>query len=252
MRPRRICWMGAAMAVLVLQASTALAGDMAVDINADVSFLTDYVWRGQTYAEGGVVQPNFGIGFANGLSLGVWADYIVEDDLRGGSLVNEVDYTLDYSLERGPVGFSVGYIFYDFPGTPDGGNTEELYAGVSLNTVLSPTLTVYRDVDAIDGTYVVFQMEHSMELTDKTDLSFGGTLAWGSASYHEGYFGVKESSLSDYSLTASLSYALTKTITITPIISYTAFADKDIENAADAVYEEEKNISAGVNVGYSF
>jgi len=235
-----------------LLAGPVSAGEITADVNADVSILTDYVWRGQNYGKDGVIEPNFSIAFANGLSLGFWANYNIDEDRYANShLINEIDYTLDYSFEAGMFGFSVGYIFYDFP--RGGGNTEEVYAGVSLDTILAPTLTFYRDVDSIDGTYISFGIGHDLELNDQATLSLSGSVGWGSASYHDGYFGVKDSSLSDYNLSAAIAYAVTDKVTITPMISWSDFVDSDIGDAAEAgFYEEDGNLYGGVNVSYSF
>ncbi len=228
------------------------AGEITADVNADVSILTDYVWRGQNYGKDGVIQPNFSIAFANGLSLGFWANYNIDEDRYANNhLVNEIDYTLDYSFEAGMFGLSVGYIFYDFP--RGGGNTEEVYGGVSLDTLLAPTLIFYRDVDSIDGTYISFGIGHDIEFNDKATLSLSGSLGWGSESYHDGYFGVKDSSLSDYNLSAAIAYAVTEKITITPQVSYSNFVDSDIGDAAEAgFYEDDSNFYGGINVSYSF
>jgi opacity protein-like surface antigen len=252
MKTRITAWLMAGMMLMGFGVGTATAGEVKADINADVSILTDYVWRGQNYGKGGVIQPNLSIGFANGLSLGFWANYDMDEDRYSSShLVNEIDYTLDYSFNAGPCGFSVGYIFYDFP--RHGGNTEEVYGGVSLDTLLTPTLTLYRDVDSIDGTYISFGVSHDLELNDQTTLSLSGSLGWGNQAYHEGYFGVKQSSLSDYNLSAGLSYALTDKITVTPTLSYSGFADNDIGDAAEAgFYEDDTNLYGGINVSYSF
>jgi len=230
----------------------AWGGEIQTDVNADVSVLTDYVWRGQNYGKDGVIQPNFSIGFANGLSLDFWANYNMDEDrYSNGHLVNEVDYTLDYSYQAGIFGLSAGYIFYEFP--RGGGNTQEVYGGVSLDTFLSPSLTLYRDVDSIIGTYISFGVGHDFELNDRATLSLAGTLGWGNRAYHKGYFDVEKSALSDYSFGASLAYSVTKKITVTPQISYSDFVDSKIADAAkNGFYEDDGNLYGGVNVSYSF
>ncbi|NOY54293.1 MAG: hypothetical protein GXP58_11880 [Deltaproteobacteria bacterium] len=236
----------------LLIAGPASAGEIKADVNADVSVLTDYVWRGQNYGKDGVVQPNFSIDFENGLSLGFWSNYNMDEDRYANNhLVNEIDYTLDYSFKAGIFGLSAGYIFYDFP--RGGGHTEEVYGGVSLDAPLSPSLTLYRDVDAIDGTYISFAVGHDFELNDRATLSLFGSLGWGNRAYHKGYFGVEKSSLSDYNIGAALACAVTKKITVTPQVYYSNFVNSDIADAAEAgFYENDGNLYGGVNVSYSF
>ncbi len=236
-----------------LSALPAGAGEITADVNADVSILSDYVWRGQNYGEGGIIQPNFSIGFASGLSLGVWANYNIDDNRYASHhQVNEVDYTVDYSRDLGPVGISLGWIFYDFPRT-GGLDTQELYVGVSLDVPLSPSITAYRDIHEVDGTYINASIGHDFSLSDLVTLSLGASLAWGSESYHNGYFGVKDDSLSDYNLSAAVAFALSDKITVTPMIAYSGLADDDLEKAAETgFYEDDSNFYGGVNVSYSF
>ncbi len=75
--------------------------------------------------------------------------------------MNEVDLTLDYSMDvNDMISLSVGNILYDVDGAAD---TNELYAGVSLNTLLSPSLTVYYDYDEFDGNiYTVASIGHTI------------------------------------------------------------------------------------------
>jgi hypothetical protein len=236
----------------MLSAGAAWAGEVTADVNTDVSLLSNYVWRGQNLGEDGVIQPNLSIGFGYGLSLGVWANYNIDDDRYSSShQVNEVDYTIDYSRDLGPVGISLGVIYYDFPRT-GGFDTQEWYAGVTANILLSPTLTVYRDFHEFDGTYIALGIGHDIELNEQAALSLGASLGWGSESYHNGYFGVKDDSLSDYNLSASVAFAVSDKITVTPMLSYSGFTDNDIEDAADLIYDEDSIVYGGVNVSYSF
>jgi outer membrane scaffolding protein for murein synthesis (MipA/OmpV family) len=150
------------------------------------------------------------------------------------------------------VGISLGWIFYDFPRT-GGLDTQELYAGASLNVPLSPSITLYRDIHEVDGTYINASIGHDLKVSDQTTLSLGAALGWGSESYHNGYFGVKDDSLSDYNLSAALAFALSDKITVTPMIAYSGLADDDLETAAElGFYEDDSNFYGGVNVSYSF
>ncbi len=250
---------GIVSAAVLLTAGSAWAGEVTADVNTDVSILTDYVWRGQNYGEGGVIQPNLSIGFGYGLSLGVWANYNIDDDRYASShQVNEVDYTIDYSRDLGPIGISLGAIYYDFPRT-GGADTQEWYVGATVNILLSPSVTVYRDFHEIDGTYITLGIGHDIELNDKATLSLGGTLAYANEAYNKGYFSVsdptidvEDDSLSDYNISISLAYALTDKVTVTPTISYSGFTDDDIKDAAELVYDEDSNIYGGINFSYSF
>ena len=50
---------------------------MAADATAAVDMASAYVWRGQTFNDGAVIQPSLDVAAENGLGINVWANYEV-------------------------------------------------------------------------------------------------------------------------------------------------------------------------------
>ena len=73
----------------------------------------------------------------------------------------EVDYYFGYEGDVpgvDGVSFEAGVINYHFPSATC--DTTEIYWGFGFDLPLSPSVTVYHDIDAIDGTYVSFGFAH--------------------------------------------------------------------------------------------
>ena len=94
-------------AAVLMSTGTAFGADVtaAVDVNSA------YVWRGITFNDGFVVQPSVDVTAGN-FGFNVWGnidgdDY--DDTLDSGEF-SEVDLTLTYAIEAGPVGLTAGYI----------------------------------------------------------------------------------------------------------------------------------------------
>ena len=134
----------ALVAVLMTVAALVPAASAAIEVEGDayVGFFDKYLWRGYDLSGGqAVVQGGVDLS-AKGVTLSYWSNFQTKDDngagLEGGE-VTETDITLDYSVDLNDmVSLSVGNIFYNLDGLRD---TNELYLGIGLNTILSPSFT---------------------------------------------------------------------------------------------------------------
>ena len=72
------------------------------------------------------------------------------------------------------------------------GETTELYWGLNFDLPLSPSITVYHDIDTIKGSYVSFGISHSIEKIAElgsdspVGMEVAAGLGWGSSGYNEG------------------------------------------------------------------
>jgi hypothetical protein len=136
---------------------------------AAVQVLNRYVFRGFAYGDAAVVQPEVSVA-ARGFSATLWGN--VDTNGRetrnftphaaGELALNEVDVTLAYERELGPVTASAGWAWYR---TRYAARTQELFASLAVALpFVTPTLTAYRDVDAFPATYVSLDLAHEVEL----------------------------------------------------------------------------------------
>lgn len=224
-----------------------------VDVSLDV--FGKYLWRGQVINDDPVLQPGVSMTFDK-LTLGFWGSVDMTDYSDNEWEFIEYDYSADYTtaIAEG-VDLSFGVINYYFPGSED---TTEIYAGLAFDLPLSPSVTIYNDVDEVNGSYVSFAVGHSFEdvfqLSDDVSvpMEIGASLGWGSKSYNKAYWGgpADSSSLNDLSLSAAFPISL-GSWTITPSVNYVTLLDSDVRSS-DAFDTASDYFFAGIGFSTSF
>lgn len=238
----------------------ARAEGIETEVAVDVPLLSAYVWRGQVLNKDAVLQPGL-TGTIGGFSVNAWSSLNLDGTDTDGEFT-EMDWTLSYAQAVGPVELGAGIVQYTFPNSTiedeDGvvsalPGTVELFASIGApDLLLGPSLTVFYDVDAIEGLYAVLSAGHSFELTDKVALELSASLGFGDKDYNAGYFGYDKAALNDLVLGAALPIALTENITLTPSISTMRLPDSSLGDAAKAAYGEKDSVFGGVTLSCAF
>jgi hypothetical protein len=201
--------------------------------------------------DGSVFQPSVGVSY-QGFALSIWGNVEMTDVNDSSGEFTEVDYTAEYSLSWEGWSFSGGVIFYDFPST-DVPSTTEIYGSVGMDTLLSPTLTVYQDVDEANGTYANFSVEHSVvDLFNpwegaSVSAVFSASVGYGSSDHNEFYYGADESAFTDALFSASVPIQVHEAVTVSPSISFSTLLDNSIRKAMG----EDDNVWAGISLSLS-
>ena len=199
--------------------------------------LNQYVWRGYELSRDSIViQPSMTLGY-KGFSVNLWGNldtkpYSPTDTSYTGTW-NETDLTLSYSTTLGLFNVGGGYIYYSLASlnkdAADRNESQELFATVSLNTLLSPTLTVYKEIDHYRNWYFLLGISHVLELSKMMSLklaaSAGYLLSTDEATYPKFDSSAtattdKFSNFHEGTVSASLPIKATDRITITPTLSY--------------------------------
>jgi hypothetical protein len=229
----------AGLAALTLGSVPALAEEDSLSVSADVGVFSQYVWRGYALSDDSlIVQPSLTFAYG-GFGLNFWGNY--DSDYYGtGSDYNETDVTLSYDWSYDSVSMGLGYIYYDV----DGGDTSEIYYTIGFDTVLAPSITVYRDIDAFEGWYVNLGIGHSIPVAD--DLALDLSAAIGYADY-DGY-----SELHDGIVSASMTFPVTDSFSITPSLAYTFGLSSDAKDELEDADGDSGHFVAGITGSYSF
>jgi hypothetical protein len=244
--------------VLVAWGTTAVFATDDVEFGLGADFLSKYVWRGQNLVDGWVLQPLVTAG-CKGFTGSAWGNFDLTEENNNKGEFTEVDLTLDYSaafpgLEA--LGYSVGFIYYDFPVTGGADDTFEIYYGLTLDTIASPSVTIYHDVDEADGTYislgVAHTLENAIEIAPDTPVSIdlGATLGWGSAAYNKFYWGLDDSKLNDLVLSASFPLQVAGW-TVAPRIDYITLVSDNIRRT-DAYGKDSDFFVVGAGISKRF
>lgn len=220
--------------------STAAAFEAEGDVY--VGFYDKYLWRGfDLSGSAAVVQGGVDIS-ANGFTVSYWTNLQAGNDEDEGfksGEATETDIVLDYSFDAGEMlSVSVGNIFYTLDGLED---TSEAYLGLTLNTVLSPSLTLYYDWDEAedDGLFITAAIGHTIEI-DKAALNLGAAAGYNQESdYAVGAY----SDWHNYELSASVDFPVTDDVTISPSFLYSAPISAGAKDAIDCETVGALNVS---------
>lgn len=199
--------------------------------------LNQYVWRGYELSRGSIViQPSITVGY-KGFSANLWGNLDTKPyasaDAAYPMAWNETDLTLSYSTTLGPLNVGGGYIYYGLAplnrDAADRNDSQELFATVSLNSLLSPTLTLYKEIDHYRNWYFLFGISHVFELGQRLSLKLAasaGYLMSTDADTYPKFDGSaaatreKFNNFHEGTLSASLPVKVSDRITLTPTLSY--------------------------------
>lgn len=156
---------------------------------ADLSVQSAYVWRGMVVNDRPVFQPTFTLA-AHGFSASAWASVDLTDDQGTRHEVDEIDFWLTYTRPFGAFDVTLAAYDYTYPNSGVAA-TQELWATVEWKTTLSPTLTVVRDVNVVDGWYYSFAVSHNVGLLPpgvSDGVVLGAGVGYGDRRYCRGYY----------------------------------------------------------------
>jgi hypothetical protein len=227
-----------------------------------ISGLSKYVWRGYENTKNSiVVQPSVTVGY-KGFSANVWGNMDTQpystSNASYSSTWTETDLTLSYAKTFGIVNAGLGYIYYGLE-APNAGaakplDSQEVFVSLGLNTLLTPTLTVYKEIDHMHQYYFLLGVSHTFELNKSVSLQLGASASYLLSDYADAtLYGVnasyggypkftdtyqatndKFSNFHDGLLTVSLPIAVAKYLTVAPTASYSFPLSNDAKNEIKA------------------
>ena len=232
-----------------------------LDVEAELPVYTKYVWRGMNLVDDAVLQPSLGVSLF-GFKLAAWGNMYLTDIADEAGQFGEFDYTLGYELELALFELEAGFIFYTYP-KHYFDDTTEFYVGGKVNVLLSPSLTIYQDLDKFKGAYWAASIGHGFDLGETLKLDLTGGLGLGSQSYISGYFTELlsgpdteiDASMTDYFVRAELPFHPSPFLSITPSATYTSLlgdAKKAVDNIEMLYSGKKDNMVWGLAASFSF
>lgn len=221
--------------IFLMVSINAFAEEEAPTASGDLALTSMYMWRGWKLSEDEMVlQPSMSIGY-KGLGLNAWSS--LSSDPSSGDSASETDFTISYDTSAGPVGIGMGFIYYDLDYAED---SEEFYLSASFDTILAPSLTIYKDFINYPGYYLSLGLGHSIEIADSIALDLSGAF---------GYYSTDDDSgLQDGLLCASICVPVTDYISLSPSVSY-AFP---LSDDAEDFLGHSGEVFGGVVLSFSF
>jgi len=247
--------------VLLFISSSVLADEEKPTAGADITILSKYMWRGMELSDDSlVIQPSITVAF-KGISFNLWGnlDLDQDGDSEEKSQFNETDMTFSYEKSIGMIGLGVGYIYYGLDGTDD---SEEIYVSIGLDTLLSPNITIYREIAHLPACYINFGISHSFNLPEEISLDLAGSV---------GYYFSDDDDFTEYSengipapdkyrnfhdglVSVELTIPLCDYAIISPMLAYSFPLIDDADNfiTACSFSDESDFIFGGATVSISF
>ncbi len=230
---------------------TLAANAFAQEYSVDMSFMSKYIWRGSVLADDAVFQPSLSGGMGN-LSVNLWGNAnIAGDDVV--KQMSEWDYTVDYSSAVGAIGYSVGFIGYTFPnsGLPA---TTEIYVGANYDTMFSPSVTAYYDLDDVEGLYVSLGAGYSIPVAEITSIDIYGSLGLGDKNMNQFLYGSGDSGagLADVLVGVSASFDILDNYSITPCVSLSSILDSEGQDVYDTADMDYTNVFFGLTFSAAY
>jgi hypothetical protein len=249
---------GVTSAVVVMMVPTET---LAVEASLDAAVFSAYDWRGQVVNDEAVLQPSIDVSSDNGLTVNVWGNFDLTDNVGDSEEFSEVDITVSYDLNLGEdaPGVQIGLIEYLFPKEGDfadaeagvssaDADTREIFVGLSETMgEFDVSLTAYLDIDEVDGAYINAAVEHALSVGEEIGLVAGASVAYATSDYNEYYFGVDDSGLNDVTFSLSGGVDVTENLSVGGEVHYVILPDSDIEDAAKANSGEDSFFWGGVS-----
>jgi len=230
--------------------------------SADVAFLSQYIWRGYALSKDSlVIQPSLTTAY-KGFSLNVWGNLdtdAYQGAYKGDSKWNETDLTFGYDHSFGILGVGAGFVYYALDGAND---WKEFYLSLGVDTLLAPTLTVYREISKNQGWYVHLGISHSFELPSDMTLDLAGSVSyWGSdndtmVKYNDDLSKTTErfSGFHDGLVSVGLTIPFWKYFTVVPSIAYAFPLSHQADNEIQALSwgGNANHVFGGVTLSMAF
>lgn len=242
------------------------------------SILSAYIWRGQELSRHSVViQPSATVSY-RGFTANLWGNLDTKPYAAGDekyiSNFTETDVTLSYTHKFGIVSVGAGYIYYGLaaltPGGTDPPDSQEIFATVGLDTLLAPTLTVYKEIDHYHQWYATLGISHTFALHEKIGLKVAGTVSYlksEDATTYPEFDGKslatadKFNNFHDGMVTLSLPVNVVSSLTVTPTVSYVFPLSDDakyemrargLQGAAHPSDKDRAYLYGGVTLSFAF
>jgi hypothetical protein len=221
-----------------------------------------YVFRGVPQATDGVLQGDMHMSVTDEdgatYAMTAWANMNLSSEGDDGVFpadkdgkVTEFDLVPEYSRQFGEWTLSGGLVNYNFPNGV-GTSTTEIYAAASYDTLLKPKLTVYYDIEEVEGLYVNAAVSHVWNLAEKLTLDAGLSLGIASAKQGAAYWGDRSSGLADLIASVGLSYAASPHVSLTGKVYGSSILASGYRDALDAAGLAQDNLWVLVGMAWSF
>ena len=253
--------MGLALVMGAMFSPADSQADNKPSVDASVSLYSQYIWRGFEFSRDSlIIQPSITVSYG-GAAVNIWQNIDTDPWSTSGNgstdNLNETDFTFSYGWEFGKLSAELGYIWYALDQAYD---SHELYLALSYDTILSPSLTIYREFAHYPGTYIALSVSHAVPLWGDLALDLGAEISYLDSDDNGAYADPSDpddeySALHTALLSAAVNIPVNNYLSISPEL-YVSLPLSD--DAADLIGDmgmhqgREVNVFGGVTLSLSF
>lgn len=229
-----------------------------LSVGVTLDLYSAYIWHGCVLNNEPVWQPDVAVSYSLGDYGTVAADVWMNFDSTGNNNqthiagLNEIDYTVQYSVDVGPVSLGAGHIWYTFPSISSTAyypSTKEIFVSAAYNNdIVTPFAKMYYDYSEAKGIYATVGLRKEVSLTDR--LVAGSELAFGGATdpYTQYYFAQDSKSwFTDGTAAIYAKYSITENLFVGVRLGWMSLLNNDLKG----VYHEDNLLWGGINLGAS-
>lgn len=246
------------------------------EVGAQVDLFSAYVWRGVTYTNKPVAQPDVWITFPAGnasITAGGWANIEIgkyddpQDDFSesgGLSAFNIAEFNpyAEVGFSSGKASLAAGVVGYIYPndldeapleGLDSESNTWEVYGTVGFDVPLAPELSVYYDFDKVKGAYLEGGVSHSAPLGEShtLDLAAAAGLSLGQGfSEDDASFNFDDDGLTHFDISAGVPLTA-GAFSITPVVHLQVSVDDATKFHSPSSDGSDFKLWGGASIGWS-
>lgn len=195
-------------------------------VETSLSFSSKYVSRGVNTVNNWVMQKDTTLQVGN-LTVSLWGNMELTDHngliytrSKPAGTFTEWDFTLEYATTWRGLQVALGWIEYQYPGT-GWEHTREAYLNLSVDSPLSPNVTIYRDMGVAKGTYVTA----GVEMPISRSLCLNAQVGWGCPKFNGYYYGCENASWVDVTLGLGTTLNAGKGWQIKPVLWFSTLLD---------------------------
>jgi len=214
---------------------------------AEMGLYKKYVWRGITYNNGIVAQPDVWISYSD-FTFGMWSNQTL-NDIHHWIKRNEYDFYLSYNYQFDDLEFEPSVAYYMYPNQEDSPPTGEFYIKIGYpigDFKLTTNFTI--DILEYSGAYYVEPgVEFENNLSDAIKISSSISLGYASKKFNDTYVGISKPTLGVATENIALTYFVADNIYIKPHILFNQIIHKDLYD-----YLGKNTNNAGIVIGVGF
>jgi Bacterial protein of unknown function (Gcw_chp) len=260
-----------ATAVGLLLSAPASFAQAQTELGAQADLFSSYVWRGVTLTSKPVLQPDVWASFPAGnasITVGGWANidigkYDGEDDISESGALSAFNFAefnpyAEVSFGTGKATLTGGIIGYFYPNDTEDGlnsdfNTWELYGKVGFDVPLAPEISLYYDVDKVNGAYIEAAAAHSVPLGESHTLDLGALVGLNAGQNaeegSEDFNNFNDNGLTHLDFSAGIPLAA-GAFSITPVVHFQIGID-ELTKGASLGSDSDVKLWGGVSIGWS-